>query len=930
MKNYLRGTFWQLVKAASFLGMTSGFSTLAATFSVSPSVISNTYPGMVTLSISGLTNGETVEVRKYADVNTNGVIDAADWPIQQFSLTDGYIPVIGGMTNFNMPFDWTPTDGAITSQLNLQIQGIAQQFVGKCLYRLSSPGGHFAPITNLFTVTNYSYAQSFTGTVRSSGTNVPNAGVLLFTPDPSGEGLGMPVAGTVANNSGSYSLKAPPGTYVVWAFQNGYVADLTTSPVLTLGAGATITANLNLVPGTRTISGRVVDAANNSVGLPGILAAWNSANGQLSVQFSDANGNFTASATAGQWQFGGDDAPFALLGYLTLDDWPGVDTSAGNVSGVTIPVPKGTALLYGSVKDDQGQPVAGVGLNGINNNWSGPYTASATTDQDGRYVMAVNAGLWGIEVDNESAAYTSYIFSPPRSANFTFANGQAVQQKFTALLATNHISGWVRQTNGAPIGGLGMWAQADIAGKTYQTWVRTDAAGNYALPAANGSWMVGLNCYDGDDSLQNFGNYQCPENQTVTIANDDAVAQFTVRPPEALQITTTSLPDGTKDEFYSEQLTAAGGQPTYHWYLPGGTISLPPGTMNLSDAGVLSGTPTTAGTYDFWVGVGNYDWSAVTTQLLSLTINASTTDAQSYYVVKTKAFRQFDAANVGPDTNGWPFIATLGIMQSSLGAVPVANATLPTSVVKAFPAGNSALELRVREYFSDEAAFNAVYPVGNYTFTLFGSHDGLKSPVLNLPAPTYPNAPRLSNFGPAQSVNPAQSFLLQWDAFSGGTANDSIWVVITDAVDQPVFSTPNPALDRSGALNGTATSVSIPAGTFQLGQTYQGRLHFFKILSVDTTQYPGAAGVVMATTTTAFPLATLSASPTLSQPTKPSASEFQFLVQGLAGQNYTIEGSSNLVDWNAIRATNSPTGTFSVLLTRATNHHGFYRVRLGP
>ncbi len=930
MKNYLRGTFGQLVKAAFFLGLTSGFSTLAATFAVSPSVISNTYPGVVTLSISGLTNGETVVVRKFADVNTNGVIDAADWPIQQFSLTDGYIPVIGGMTNFNMPFDWTPTDGAITSQLNLQIQGIAQQFVGGFLYKLSSPGGHFAPITNRFTVTNYSYAQSFTGTVRSSGTNVPNAGVLLFTPDPSGEGLGMPVAGTVANSSGGYSLKAPPGIYVVWAFQNGYVADLTTSPVVTLGSGSTIATNLSLLPATRTITGRVVDAANNSVGLPGILGAWNSASGQLSVQFSDANGNFTASATAGQWQFGGDDAPFALLGYLTLDDWPGVDTSAGNVSGVTIPVPKGTALFYGSVKDDQGQPVAGVGLNGINNNWSGSYNASATTDQDGRYVMAVNAGLWGIEVDNESVAYTSYLFSPPRSANFTFANGQAVQQKFTALRATNHISGWVRQTDGSPISGLGMWAQADIAGKTYQTWVRTDDAGNYALPAANGSWMVGLNCYDGDDSLQNFGNYQCPENQTVTIANDNAVAQFTVRPPNALQITTTSLPDGTQDEFYSEQLTASGGQSPYHWYLPGGTISLPPGTMNLSDAGVLSGTPTTAGTYDFWVGVGNYDWSAVTTQLLSLTINPSTTDAQSYYVVKTKAFRQYADSNVGPDTNGWPFIATLGIMQSSLGAVPVANVTLPTSAVKAFPAGNSALELRVREYFSDEAAFNAVYPVGNYAFTLFGGHDGLKSPVLNLPAPPYPNAPRLSNFGPAQSVNPAQSFLVQWDAFSGGTANDNVWVVITDAVDQPVFSTPNPALDRSGALNGTATSVAIPAGTLQLGQTYQGRLHFLKYVSVDTTQYPGAAGVVMATAMTTFPLATLSASPALSQPTKPSASEFQFLVQGLAGQNYTIEGSSNLVDWNAIRATNSPTGTFSVLLTRATNHHGFYRVRLGP
>jgi alpha-methylacyl-CoA racemase len=53
----------------------------------------------------------------------------------------------------------------------------------------------------------------------------------------------------------------PPGTYLVWAFQNRYVADLATTPVLTLGAGATITTNLNLIAATRTISGQVVDAA---------------------------------------------------------------------------------------------------------------------------------------------------------------------------------------------------------------------------------------------------------------------------------------------------------------------------------------------------------------------------------------------------------------------------------------------------------------------------------------------------------------------------------------------------------------------------------------------------------------------------------------------------------------------------------------------
>ena len=49
-------------------------------------------------------------------------------------------------------------------------------------FRLSSPVGHFAPITNLFNVTNSAYAQSFTGNVVCSGTNVPYAVACLFNP----------------------------------------------------------------------------------------------------------------------------------------------------------------------------------------------------------------------------------------------------------------------------------------------------------------------------------------------------------------------------------------------------------------------------------------------------------------------------------------------------------------------------------------------------------------------------------------------------------------------------------------------------------------------------------------------------------------------------------------------------------------------------
>jgi hypothetical protein len=51
-------------------------------FTVSPSTVSTSYAGTVTLQIGDLTNRETVVVQKFIDVNPNGVIDASEWLAQ--------------------------------------------------------------------------------------------------------------------------------------------------------------------------------------------------------------------------------------------------------------------------------------------------------------------------------------------------------------------------------------------------------------------------------------------------------------------------------------------------------------------------------------------------------------------------------------------------------------------------------------------------------------------------------------------------------------------------------------------------------------------------------------------------------------------------------------------------------------------------------
>jgi hypothetical protein len=62
--------------------------------------------------------------------------------------------------------------------------------------------------------------------------------------------------------------------------------------------------------------------------------------------------------------------------------------------------------------------------------------------------------------------------------------------------------------------------------------------------------------------------------------------------PAALQIATSSLPNGTVGDPYAAILVATGGSGTYSW----SADNLPPG-LAISAAGVITGTPTLAGTY---------------------------------------------------------------------------------------------------------------------------------------------------------------------------------------------------------------------------------------------------------------------------------------------------------------------------------------------
>lgn len=86
-----------------------------------------------------------------------------------------------------------------------------------------------------------------------------------------------------------------------------------------------------------------------------------------------------------------------------------------------------------------------------------------------------------------------------------------------------------------------------------------------------------------------------------------------------LAITTTSLLGGVEQQAYSQQLQASGGTTPYVWALASGSL---PGGLSLSSAGVISGTPTAVGTFNFTVRVTDV-LSITTTKALSITVNCT-------------------------------------------------------------------------------------------------------------------------------------------------------------------------------------------------------------------------------------------------------------------------------------------------------------------
>jgi hypothetical protein len=957
----------------------------AVAFTITPAAISNTYSGPITVQVTGLTNTETVVIQKFMDANTNGVIDGGDLLWQQYTLTDGGNFVIGGVTNTTVPGD---TDGAanatITAKLNFQTDFL-QTFAGKYLVKLSSPVGHFLPLTNTFTVTNFPYAQRFTGTIASNGVAISNAIVILFPANQNGN----PSGGCVANNAGVYTLPAPAGTYQMTAFKTNFVAAFRTAPTLTLTNNTTNTVNLNLIAATQSIAGKVVDANNSSLGLPGLLVPVSTKDSSLlAICFTDTNGNFAAAVTTNQWKIGGDSATVAFHGYVGLQNKITVNTTTGSVAGVTISLPKATSCFYGTVKDNLGNPLASVVAVYANDNNNGLYESDGYTDTNGNYVTGIVGGLgsgdpWTVDIDN-SSSFPTYIFSQPavdQNGGTNIAVGKAVLANITALPATQTISGNVK-FNGTNLIGVGVNANATIGGVSYNiNNVDTDANGNYTFNVANGSWNVTVydcGCSD-NDSLNNILSgvtYQDPNSQNVNINNNNGTANFTVPACAGVQISTTSLPDGQVGSAYNQALQGSTCTGNLNWSV-NDPQDFPPG-LNLAGNGQITGTPSSGGTYNFFVQLNDGNGNSAN-QSLSIFISGSgaslgiTTSTLADGIVGGTYNQSLTASggsqpyswsltpgslslpngislSAGGSFSGTPTTAAIGTNYFSVrvtdNAANTADQLLSITVYPVLVIGNNTLPNGTNgTFYSAQVLVSGGDPffIGNspdgYGLT---SSSGSLPPGLNFSygAITSSNAYFVISGTPTN--NGSYPFTMgAYDADGNQVQNNYSITIVSSALQIATASLTNATIgigytNQLQGSGGTAPYTWTIANGSQplpspLTLSTGGIISGVPATSGTNTFIVRLADNNALFITHAFTLVT-NPKPTLSLAAW-TTNRFQMRLTGVTNQNYTVQMSTNLSagNWVSLFVTNNTASNSIIILDpAATNKQRFYRVLIGP
>jgi uncharacterized protein (TIGR03437 family) len=248
-------------------------------------------------------------------------------------------------------------------------------------------------------------------------------------------------------------------------------------------------------------------------------------------------------------------------------------------------------------------------------------------------------------------------------------------------------------------------------------------------------------------------------------------ATFTIRiAAAALVITTASLPNGNVGDPYTATLAATGGTPPYTWSVASGAL---PNGLSIDSAGLISGTPATAGTPSV---------------ILQVTDSAQATATKAYSV------------NVTLTTTG-PLPTVNGVTNAASYAT---GAVSPGELVTIF--GTNIGPVTAASATTDLATGKLATAIGGVQM-LF---NGIAAPMI------YASSTQVSAVVPYEMAPVANPSV--WIKYSGQTSNAD---QLTTAATAPGLFTQNAAGSGPGAILNQDNSVNGPGNRAAKGSIVQ-------------------------------------------------------------------------------------------------------------
>lgn len=328
----------------------------------------------------------------------------------------------------------------------------------------------------------------------------------------------------------------------------------------------------------------------------------------------------------------------------------GVDYVASSLTGQTIPAGSSSATFIVLVNGDTlNEPNETFFVNVSN------VSGATITDAQGQGTIVNDDAVPALSIDDVSVSEgnsgtTTLTFTVSLSApsaqtvtvNYATADG-------SATAGSDYVarSGTLTFAPGTTAQGVAVTINGDTAVEADETFsLALSGASNASIARATG---------------------------TATILNDDAVV--TVAP--------ASLPAATAGTAYSQNVLASGGTAPYTFALTAGAL---PAGMTLSSVGVLSGTPTSSGSFNFTVTATDSGNPTSGSRAYTLVVAAPTMTLPATTLPNATGGQAYSAA-INPATGGIaPYTYTLSVgalpagiaINSATGALSGASTTIGT------------------------------------------------------------------------------------------------------------------------------------------------------------------------------------------------------------------------------------------------------------